>query len=47
MPGGPCDCECARCDQGYHCNKPEKGCNWNDVRTRIARLFQRAFSLLG
>ena len=24
----PCECGCARCDQGSHCGDSRKGCRW-------------------
>ena len=26
-PSGECDCECSRCDIGYHCHNPRSSCN--------------------
>lgn len=26
-PTGECDCDCVRCDQGYHCHNPRNRCN--------------------
>lgn len=26
LDGMTCDCECVRCDTGYHCRRREKGC---------------------
>lgn len=46
MPGGACDCECARCDQGYHCNNTAKGCHWNGLRSYIAHLARTCRSWL-
>ena len=25
---GYCECECARCEQGYHCGRADKGCHF-------------------
>jgi len=27
---GSCECECARCDQGYHCGRTDEGCYYHD-----------------
>ncbi|RJR27029.1 calcium-binding protein [candidate division WWE3 bacterium] len=26
---GECNCNCAGCDLGYHCNRESRGCNIN------------------
>lgn len=26
---GPCRCECAHCDIGYHCKRTHYGCYWH------------------